>query len=160
MSWALSLTSSNVYVFTIFPLWKTVCSRSWRGGVKQEGGARRSRYTEWKVTREGMRGRAKGGGNRRCEGERGKKPQCWRDLFICVKTQKHWCAQKCLCATGGIELTTPNSSRSPLPSSRVTKSPLGVRCRDRRPFFDLLLGSATGSLNTFNCSSRTGKKTR
>ena len=61
--------------------------------------------------------------------------------FICTKVS--------VCFCGGVELTTPYSSRSPLPSSRVTKSPLCVRCRDRRPFFDLLLGSATGSLNTF-----------
>lgn len=63
-----------------------------------------------------------------------------------------------LCATVGLELTTPYSSRSPLPSSRVTKFPLGVRCRDRRPFFDLLLGSATGSLNTFTFSSQKRNK--
>lgn len=36
LSLALSLTSSNVYVFTIFPFWKTVCSRSWRWTEKQD----------------------------------------------------------------------------------------------------------------------------
>lgn len=45
--------------------------------------------------------------------------------------------------------TCPYSSRSPLPSSSVTYSPAGVLCNDSRPFFDLLLGSATGSLKTF-----------
>lgn len=84
-------------------------------------------------------------------------PLCEKKLFQCHKTVKVWYKTSPFPLKSQLTtiknssqqvLTWPYSSRSPFPSSSVTKFPAGVLCKDNRPFFDLLLGSATGSLKT------------